>query len=82
MIKEISSYLQFKRDCKVVFASPQGQRVLRYLMNKGSVTTPVASLDRDESLRNQGAQRLVLSILKATYRNESELEQLIEEESA
>lgn len=82
MIKELSSYLQFKRDCKIVFESPQGQRVLRYLMNKGCVTSPVASLDRDESLRNQGAQRLVLSILKATYRNESELEQAIEEESA
>lgn len=81
MIKEVVSYLQFKRDCHVVFTSPQGMRVLRYLMNKGCVSTPVASTDRDESLRNQGAQRLVLSIMKATYRNETELEQLIEEES-
>lgn len=80
-IREISGYLQFKHDCKYVFTSDQGRRVLSYLMRKGCVTTPVASTDHEESLRNQGMQRLVLSIMKATYRNETELEQHIEEES-
>lgn len=80
MIKELRSYLQFKRDCKLVFGSDAGRRVLAYLMNKGCVTTPVAATDRDETLRNAGAQRLVLSIIKATYRNETELEQHIENE--
>ena len=78
-LSDLSQYLQFIRNCKVVFASPQGQQVLRYLMKKGSVTTPVASSTNEESLRNQGAQRLVLSILRATHKNESEIEQQIEE---
>jgi hypothetical protein len=77
-LQELSTYRQFKQDCKVVFASPQGKRILRFLMKKGCVTTPVASIDRDDSLRNQGAQRLVLSLLKATYKNETELEEEIE----
>lgn len=78
-IREFSDYLQFKRDCKVLFTdSPQGQRVLRYLMKKGCVTTPVASSDPNETLRNTGAQRLVLSIVKATFKDETELEQEIE----
>lgn len=81
MIKELTSYLQFKRDCKHVFTSVQGQRVLRYLMNKGCVSTPVAATNPEEALRNQGAQRLVLSIMKATYRNETELEHALEDES-
>ena len=78
-VRELSDYLQFIRDCKYVFTSDQGRRVLRYLMKKGSVTTPVASTDHDESLRNQGAQRLVLSIMKATHQNETEIEQQLED---
>ena len=80
MITEITSYLQFKRDCKVVFTSPQGKRVLSYLMKKGCVTTPIASTDHDETQRNAGMQRRVLSILKATTQNETELEQQIEDD--
>jgi len=78
-IKELSDYLQFIKDCKVVFTSDQGRRVLRYLMRKGCVTTPVASACPDESKRNEGAQRLVLSIVKATHGNESEIEQQLED---
>lgn len=78
-INELSQYLQFIRNCKIVFTSPQGQQVLRYLMKKGCVSTPVAATTTEESLRNQGAQRLVLSIMKATHKNESELEQQLEE---
>lgn len=80
IVKEVSTYLQFKRDCREIFTTPQGRRILSYLMKKGCVTTAVACVDRDESLRNEGMQRLVLSLLKATYRNETELEQQLEEE--
>jgi hypothetical protein len=49
-------------------------------MKKGCVTTPIASTDHDETQRNAGMQRLVLSILKATTQNETELEQQIEDD--
>jgi hypothetical protein len=65
MIKEFTDFRKFTQDCQVVFDSPQGQRVLKYLMKKGCVTTPVAATTPEESLRNEGAQRLVLSILRA-----------------
>jgi hypothetical protein len=77
-ISEVSDYLAFKRNCKIIFTSDQGKQVLRYLMKKGCVTTPVASSDDKETLRNTGAQRLVLSIVKATFKDETELEQEIE----
>lgn len=79
-IKGLSRRLQFVRDCKVVFDSPQGMRVLSYLMREGCVTTPVSHPDRDQSLRNEGMQHLVLSILRASKQTETELEeQLIAE---
>ena len=80
MIREMLSYRQFREDCRIVFSSPQGKRILSYLMKSGCVTTPVAHVDRDESLRNEGMQRIVLSLMKATYRNNTELEEHIEEE--
>ena len=78
-LEELSSYRQFVKDCKVVFSSPQGQRVLRFLMKKGCVTTAVASADKDETMRNAGAQRLVLSILRACEIDERTIDQQIEE---
>lgn len=74
-LAEVSDYLAFVRDSKVVFSSPQGIRVLRYLMKKGCVTTPVAATTPEESLRNEGAQRLVLSVVRAMRIDELELEQ-------
>ena len=80
-VKEISTYLAFVRNARVVFASPQGKQVLSYLMKKGCVSTPVAATTTEESLRNEGAQRLVLSIVRAMKIDESELEQqLVHEE--
>ena len=73
--------LHFKSDCRAVFSSHQGKRVLSYLMKQGCVTTPVAVAgDKDQSLRNEGMQHLTLSILKAVYRNPTELEEHIEDE--
>lgn len=80
-IRELSDYLQFIRDCKTVFTTDAGRRVLRYLMRKGCVTTPVAAGTTEESTRNEGAQRLVLSIVKATYRDPSAVEEQLEEEA-
>jgi hypothetical protein len=78
-LAELSEFLKFRQDCKVVFESPQGKRVLHYLMKKGCVTTPVASSNSDESLRNQGAQRLVLSILRAVKIDDT-IEEQVENE--
>ena len=79
-VKELSSFMQFKSNCRVVFSSPQGKQILSYLMKSGCVTTPVAHADKDEALRNEGMQRLVLSLLRATYRTESEVDEQIQEE--
>ena len=46
------------------FNTPDGRIVLNHLMKTGHVTTPVAHGNREQSLRNEGAQHLVLSIMR------------------
>lgn len=78
--QEFSAFRQFVEDCKIVFASPQGKRVLHYLMKKGCVTTPVAADTTEETLRNAGAQRLVLSILRAQKIDPQTIEEQVEDQ--
>lgn len=61
-----------------VFSSPSGKMVLRHLMRTGHVTVPVATPDHDQSLRNAGAQHLVLSILRFLKKRPDQIAEQIE----
>lgn len=69
----INRRINLHSDYKRTFNTPEGQRVLRHLMKVGKVTKPVAHPDRDQSLRNEGAQHLVLSILNFVSRSPDEI---------
>jgi hypothetical protein len=63
-----------------VFDTPDGKRVLHHLMKEGFITrsTFVAGSEHETAL-NEGTRRMVLSILRMAYKNESTLLQEIEQ---
>lgn len=63
-----------------VFESPDGKLILRHLMNVGFVTkSTFVRGDANESALNEGTRRLVLSILKMVYRDDTDLQQAVED---
>lgn len=73
-VDAITGQLAVHQAYRDVFTSPQGQIVLRHLMRKFHVasSTFVAG-DPTDTARQEGERRVILSILRAVYRNEDEL---------
>lgn len=67
------------RDYDLTFNTPHGRRVLHHLMRTGKVVTPVADPDPNQSLRNEGMQHLVLSILRFLKKRPDQIAETTEE---
>lgn len=68
--EKISVHAAYRR----VFGTEEGQAVIRHLMREGFVTRPTfVAGDPNQTLMNEGSRRLVLSILRFTYKDHGEM---------
>jgi len=68
----LSEKLELHGAYQRFFSTHDGQVIMRHLMKVGHVTVPCACKDRDQALRNEGMQHLILSIL--TFAKKSSFE--------
>lgn len=63
-----------------VFNTSSGKLVLKHMMATGHVTTPCADVkgSRDQSLRNEGTQQFVLTILNLINKNVGRVQETTE----
>jgi len=84
MLPDLISKLRDRRALKNayrrVFETPDGRLVLRHLMLVGFVMKSTFVVrDPHESSLNEGSRRIVLSILRMALRDDSDIDQAIEE---
>jgi hypothetical protein len=82
MIKWIRNTLtrrtQVRESYRSVFESPQGQDVLRDIVDSGYILKcTFVRGDPHETILREGQRRLALSILRKVYKNDGELQQVI-----
>jgi len=70
----------YKQDFKVVFSSPEGQRVLAKICADGFMFRPTfVAGEPNQTALNEGARRLALSILKTVKTTPRQLQEFAEE---
>lgn len=82
-LKEISERYRIKESFRVVFGTPDGHAVLRYILRNSCTlrSTYGRGVDRDLMMIREGERRLALSILRMVCRNDDELINELEETS-
>jgi hypothetical protein len=73
--------LQIRQDYKMVFSTPQGQRVLADILRRAGVTSPIFDANPEKARLLEGHRHLAHSIYRMVHSSDAQLLKLMAEET-
>lgn len=81
LLDTLRERVQIKQDYRMVFSTPQGQRVLADILRRAGVTAPVFDANPEKARLLEGHRHLAHSIYRMVHASDGLLLKLLAEET-